>query len=145
MANHNLSCYSADYACTAPKKGSEADFKEAADEIQMLITWLKEFHTTHPETTREFIGYIEAISYGQTYDKQPRAKKIKFEVDTGDDYCYGDVRIFDIGQEVQNWFIGPNGTGGKYDIERDCRHSRLIKITVDKIEYVRAIEWVVAE
>ena len=55
------------------------------------------------------------------------------------------MRLFHLGVEVQGWFIGEHNACGKYDIEKDRRDSRLLKITVDSINCVRYIEWVVNE
>ncbi|MCL2704426.1 MAG: hypothetical protein FWE91_12620 [Defluviitaleaceae bacterium] len=145
MANHNLYCYSGNYLCTIPKQGKEKEFIEATAEVAMLEAWLKEFHRSNTNSTREFVGHISGWSGGRTYDDQPLAKDLIFVVDTGASYLDGDRRTFGIAPEVQDWFIGKHGKCGKYDIEKNQRNSRLVKITVDKIEYVRAIEWVVAE
>ena len=144
MASHNLFCLSANYLCTTPKEGMERDHAEAAAEVEMLKTWLKEFHNSCSDSKREFIGYIDAIKCGSTYDNKPCVDYLTFEVETGERFR-GDCRIFQVGQEVRSWFIGEDGRCGNYDIEKDKRDSRLLKITVDCIEYVRSIEWVVAE
>jgi len=145
MASHNLLCCSANYLCTIPKDDMEVEYGEAAAEVEMLTTWLKEFHRSNVESIREFIGHISTISYGSSYDNQRLALQIEFEVDIGAGYLDGDVRTFNLGPEVQDWFVGENAGCGRYDIEKDRRHSRLLKITVDKIEYARSIEWIVAE
>jgi len=145
MASHNLYCCSANYLCTIPKQDKEKEFIEATAEVEILKAWLKEFHRSNSNSTREFVGHISGWNGGKTYDGQPLAKDLYFEVDTGAGYLDGDRRTFGIAPEVQDWFIGKDGKCGKYDIEKDRRNSRRIKITVDKIEYVRSIEWVVAE
>lgn len=145
MALHNLQCYSANLLMTEPKEGCEAEYHEAVAEVEMLKAWLKEFHFTRTDGTREFVGHITGWSGARTYDGKPLAKDLGFEVDTGAGYLYGDGRIFNIGLEVQNWFVGEDGKCGSYDIEKDRRCSRLVKITVDWIEFVRSIEWVVNE
>jgi hypothetical protein len=145
MAQHNLDCYSSNFSCTSPKEGMENQHKETAAEVEMLRTWLKEFHSTNTESTREFTGNINGWSSGTTWNGKPLAIVLDFEVETGADYLYGDRRIFNLSSDVQHWFIGENGGCGKYDTEKDCRESRLVKITVDKIEYVRSIEWAVNE
>lgn len=141
MAQHNLLCYSANYLCTTPKEGQEDQFKEAAKEVEMLTAWLKEFHSTHTDSTVEFIGHINAISHGRTWDGRNYAESLEFEVDTGASYLYGDRRIFNISNEVQDWFVEEDKCIGRYDREKDYRSSRLLKITVDRIMYIRAIEW----
>lgn len=145
MASHNLYCFSANYLCTIPKEGMEKKHKEAAAEVEMLEAWLKEFPSTRIDSTIEFIGHISSISHGRTYDGQPMADDIEFEVDTGADYLYGDRRILHVGPEVQDWFLGGEYGCGRYDVEKDRRDSRLLKITVDRINYIRAIEWAVNE
>lgn len=145
LASHNLFCCSANYLCTVPKEGQEKDFQEYAAEVEMLKAWLKEFHRTNSDSVIEFVGHINGVSHGLTYDGKPLAEDIEFEVDTGADYLYGDRRIFRLGQEVQDWFIGEEHGCGKYDAEKDHRDSRLVKITVDNICYVRSIEWAVDE
>lgn len=145
MASHNLMCYSANYSMTEPKEGFEAEYKEASEEVEMLQAWIKEFRHDRSDAMREFVGHIDSIQYGKTWDGEPRATEIEFEVDTGEEYTRGDVRIFHLGVEVQGWFIGENNTCGKYDIEKDHRDSRLLKITVDSINCVRYIEWVIDE
>jgi len=146
MAAHNLQCYSANWAMDTPKEGYESEHKEAAEEVEMLQTWLKEFQRDTKDSVREFVGHISATSHGRTYDGRNIADEIEFEVDTGARYTQGDERIFHLGQEVQSWFVGEDGTCcGRYDIEKDRRDSRLLKITVDSINYVRSIEWVVNE
>lgn len=145
MASHNLMCYSASYAMTEPKEGFEAEYKEASEEVEMLQAWIKEFRHDGSNAMREFIGHINGIQYGKTYDGEPRATEIEFEVDTGEWCTRGDVRIFHLGVEVQGWFIGENNACGKYDIEKDRRDSRLLKITVDSINCIRYIEWVIDE
>jgi hypothetical protein len=148
MAKHNLCCYSADYLNTTPKAGMEAEHKEAAAEVEMLEIWLKEFRSTRLDSTREFIGRISGWSGDRTYDGRSMAKDLRFEVDTGASYTYGDERMFDIGHEVQNWFVGEGGGCGRYDIEKVRRYgpgSRAIKITVDSINTVRSIEWIISE
>jgi hypothetical protein len=42
MANHNLSCTSANMLMTEPKPGMEADFDEYAAEAELLKVWLEE-------------------------------------------------------------------------------------------------------
>jgi len=42
MASHNLLCCSANYLCTVPKVGMEAEHRQAADEVEILEAWLKE-------------------------------------------------------------------------------------------------------
>lgn len=145
MASHNLMCYSADYSMTEPKEGFEAEYKEASEEVEMLQAWLKEFCPDRSDAMREFIGHINGTQCGKTWNGEPRATEIEFEVDTGERYTRGDVRNFHLGVEVQGWFIGENNTCGKYDKEKDRRDSRLLKITVDSINFVRHIEWAVNE
>ena len=145
IASHNLYCLSDNYLCTTPKAGKEDEHKEAAAEVEMLKAWLKEFHRTHTDSTVEYVGHICGWAGDRTYDGRPLVKDLRFEVDTGAGFLYGDRRTFGIGPEVQSWFIGEDGRCGSYDIEKDQRRSRLVKITVDRIEYVRAIEWLVAE
>ena len=145
MAEHNLYCYSNDYHSKVPKDGYEKEFKETAAVVEILKAWLKEFHSTCSGSTVEFIGHINAISHGRTWDEKNYAKSLEFEVDTGADYLYGDRRIFNISHEVQNWFVDDNKCTGKYDREKNRRSSRLLKITVDKIMYIRSIEWVEAD
>lgn len=147
MAEHNLHCFSADYLGSTPKEGMEAEHTEAAAEVEMLEVWLKEFRSTRLDSTREFVGHINGWSGGRTYDGKPMAQDLRFEVDTGASYLYGDERMFDIGHEVQDWFIGEDGKCGRYDIEKDNRYGRgrLIRITVDQINCIRSIEWVVAD
>jgi len=119
MARHNLLCYSNNFLCTVPKDGKENQYKETVAEVKMLETWLKEFHSTRTDSTREFIGHINGIVCGKTYDGKPHITFIEFEVDTGIGcYAYGDVRTFHVGQEVQDWIIS-----GKYDSEKDRRKS----------------------
>jgi len=141
MARHNLLCYSKNYLCTVPNEGMEDQYKETVAEIKILEAWLKEFHSTHTDSTREFVGYINSFYTAQAVDKEPLALSVEFKVETGDDYL-GDVRVFYIGQEVQNWFVG---SYNKYDREKDHRESRVLKITVDKIECIRSIEWAIKE
>ncbi len=141
MASHNLYCCSENYLMDTPKLGYEKQHKEAAVEIEILKIWLKEFHNTNIESTVEYIGHINGVSYGKTYDNRRIAESIEFEVNTGAPYLYGDRRIFNLGQEVYDWFINENGGCGRYDIEKDKRCSRLIKITVDHICYVRSMKW----
>ena len=51
-------------------------------------------------------------------------------------------RIFHVGPEAQEWFIGDDGSAcGRYDIEKDERSSVQVKIEVDDINYIRSIEW----
>lgn len=140
MAEHNLQCYSKNYICTVPRDGKEEEFKKAAAEVEMLKAWLKEFHSTRIDSTVEFIGHINVLSHGRTYDGKNFAKSMEFEVDTGADYLYGDTRIFNISQEVQDWFVDGDKCIGKYDREKN-RSSRLLKIMVDRIMYIRSIEW----
>jgi len=141
MARHNLFCYSKNYLCTAPKEGNEEQYKDTSAEVKILEAWLKEFHSSRSDSTREFVGYINSYYTAKAVDKEPLALSVEFKVETEDDYL-GDVRVFYIGQEVQNWFIGSDN---KFDSEKDHRESRLLKITVDRIEYIRSIEWVVKE
>lgn len=145
MATHNLQCYSKNWAMTEPKDGYEAEHKEAAEEVEMLQTWLKEFHRSRPDSTVEYVGHISTTSFGKTYDGKSIADSIEFEVDTGAGFMHGDRRMFNLSREVQDWFIGEDGSCGKYDIEKDRRDSRLMKVTVDTINYVRRIEWAVDE
>lgn len=147
MASHNLMCYSENYLMDTPKAGYEEQHKEAAAEVEILKAWLNEFHSTRLDSTREFIGIINGWGWSRTYDGHPLAAGLRFEVDTGDYYTHGDVRIFDIAPEVQHWFVGEDGNCGKYDIEKDRRYGRsqLVKITVDSIERVRRIEWAFEE
>ena len=142
MVRHNLSCYSANCLCDTPKEGMEVEYKAARTEVEMLNTWLNEFHSTRTDSTREFIGCICGWKCGETYYGGPLAESLFFEVDTGAYSTGGDRRMFEIGNEVQCWFVGKDG---KYDIEKDRRNSRLVKITVDRIGFVRNIEWVFAE
>ena len=145
MAQHNLRCYSTTYSCATPKEGHEKDYEEAATEIKILEAWLKEFPSTNSNIAREFIGHVGVIHHGPTIEKKSMAEYIEFEIDTGADYFYGDRRIFFVSPEteVQNWF--PGHCTGKYDTEKDRRNSRLLKITVDRINYIRSIEWAVEE
>lgn len=145
MASHNLYCSSANYLCTIPKEGKEEDHKEASAEVEMLKAWLNEFHRTNSDSTIEFIGHLNNVSHGRTYDGNQLADRIEFEVDTGADYLYGDRRIINVGPEVQDWFVGGEFGCGRYDSEKDHRDSRLLKITVDRINYIRSIEWVANE
>jgi hypothetical protein len=145
MARHNLHCYSANYLNTSPKEGMEKEHKEAAAEVGMLEVWLKEFHSTQLNSTREFIGHINGWSGCSTYDGKPMAKDLRLEVDTGAYYGYGDERMFWIGVDVQGWFVGEDGGCGSYDIDKDRRTSRRVRGPGDSINPVRSIEWVVAE
>jgi len=145
MSQHNLLCYSKSFLCNAPKEGKENEYKKSLAEVEILGSWLKEFHSTRIDSTREFEGHINGIAHGRTCDGKPLGDFIEFEVETGAGYTHGDVRTFHIGKEVQNWFVSEKDCCGKYDSEKDRRESRLLKITVDKIEYVRSIEWAVAE
>jgi len=147
MASHNLMCYSKNYAMDTPKEGYEERYREAGAEVEMLKVWLKEFHNTRTDSTREFIGYISSTGYGKAYDGKRLATMLGFEVDTGVPYpfIYGDRRTFGIGPDVQSWFVGENGGCGSYDIEKDRRDSRLVRITVDVSDYVLSIEWVEEE
>ena len=145
MASHNLYCYSENYLMDTPKAGHEEEHKAAAAEVEILKVWLKEFHRTNSNSTREFIGHISGWGRSKTYDGCPLANWLSFEVETGAPYLYGDQRKFNIGPEVQGWFVGENGSCGKYDMEKHERSSRRVKITVDKIEYVRSIEWIADE
>jgi len=145
MAYHNLECYSYDYLCERPIKGKEAEHKEVAAEVEMLKAWLKEFHSTHQDSTIEFVGHITGWSGGRTCDGHPLAKDLMFEVCTGAGYLYGDRRKFDIAAEAQDWFVPINDKCPRYDHEKYNRPSRLVKITVDRIGYVRTIEWVYPE
>ena len=141
MARHNLFCYSNNFLCTVPKEGMEKQFKETNAEVKILEVWLKEFHSTRIDSTREFIGTINGISCDKTFDGKPYAEYIEFRIEIDENsYLSEDVRIFHVGHEVQDWFIS-----GKYDSEKDRRGSRLLKITVDRIEYIRSMEWVIAE
>ncbi len=141
MAQHNLYCFSADYSMDTPKEGSETEYKEALEEVGLLKAWLKEFRRDRPDSVREFIGHINTISYGKTYDGKTLADEIEFEVDTGARYTRGDDRIFHLSAEVQDWFIGKDRSScGRYDIEKESRGSTLTRITVDSINYVRSIE-----
>jgi hypothetical protein len=147
MASHNLDCYSADYLGATPKEGMEKEHAEAAAEVEVLEAWLKEFHSSRTDSTREFIGTINGWCGCSTWDGKPMARDLRFDVDIGIDFD-GDERQFGIGPEVMDWFIGENDGCGRYDIEKDRRYgpgSRLIKITVDRINYVRSVEWVEAE
>jgi hypothetical protein len=122
-------------------EGMENQHKETAAEVKMLEVWLKEFHSTRIDSTREFIGIINSIFYGRTSDRKPFVELINFGIKTDENSCLnGDVRIFHAGQEVQDWIIS-----GQYDSEKDRRGSRLLKITVDRIEHIRSMEWVIAE
>jgi len=125
-----------------PKEGRVEQYKESAAEVEMLKAWLKEFHNTRTDSTREFVGYITSTGYGEAYDGKLLATSLGFEVETGAPYLYGDKRTFGIGPEVMGWFVGENGGCGSYDIEKDRRDSRLVKITVDISDFVRMIEWV---
>lgn len=147
MATHNLQCYSKNWEMTEPKDGCETEYKEAAEEVGILQTWLKEFHRSRSDSTVKYVGHINAIYFGKTYDGKSIADIIEFEVNTGASFLNGDLRMFKLSQEVQDWFIGEDGSccSGKYDIEKDRRNSILIKVTVDKINYVRRIEWAVNE
>ena len=145
MAKHNLYCYAANHLGTIPKEGFEAEHKQAAAEIEMLEAWLREFPRTRIGSTIAFVGHINGITYGRTYDGQPIANDVEFEVDTGAQYLYGDRRIFRVGQEAQDWFVGEQNHCGRYDMEKDRRESRLIKITVDNIGYIRSMEWAAEE
>jgi hypothetical protein len=140
MAEHNLQCYSANYLCTVPKEGHETEYEETAAEVEMLKVWLKEFHRTNMDSTIEYIGHIGTIQYGRTYDDHPLTDYIEFEVNTGASYLYGDRRIIKVGPEVQDWFVSKDNCCGKYDREKN-RSSRLLRITVDHINYIRNIEW----
>ena len=42
MAEHNLLCYSKNYAMTIPKDGHEDDFEECLQEIKLLETMITE-------------------------------------------------------------------------------------------------------
>jgi hypothetical protein len=145
MAKHNLYCYAANHLGTVAKEGFEAEHKQAAAEIELLEAWLREFPGSRIDSTMEFVGHINGVSYGRTYDDQPIANDIEFEVDTGAHYLDGDRRIFRVGPEVQDWFFGDQSRCGKYDIEKARRESRLIKITVDRIGYIRSMWWAVEE
>ena len=119
----------------------ENQFKETIAEVKILEVWLKEFHSTRIDSTREFIGTINGIYCGETFDEKPYAKLLEFSVEIDENsYSDGDVRLFHVGKEVQDWIIS-----GKYDSEKDSRKSRLLKITVDNIEHIRSIEWAIAE
>jgi hypothetical protein len=113
MVSHNLLCCSANYLLSEPKPGMEKEFTEAAAEVEMIKAWLNEFHTTHTDSTREFIGHIAGHTGCMTWDGKPLADNLRFDVDIGTDYK-GDERMFNIGPEVQNWFIGENGGCGRY-------------------------------
>lgn len=146
MAAHNLHCYSSNWDCSEPKEGCEGQHQEAAEEVKMLETWLKEFHSTRTDSTVEYIGHLNTVAHGSTYDSKPLATKIEFEVDTGASYLYGDRRIFHVAAEAQHWFIGEGGFFcGKYDAEKDHRDSLELRIVVDRSNYVRSIEWAVNE
>ena len=145
MARHNLRCYSSNFSCTTPKEGHEKDYEKEASEIKILEAWLKEYLSTNSNIAREFIGHVGVIHHGPTIEKKSMAEYIEFEIDTGADYSYGDRRIFFVGPEaeVQDWF--PGHCTGKYDTEKSQRNSRLLKITVDRINYIRSIEWAIEE
>ena len=145
LATHNLMICSDNWLMTIPKAGCEQEHAEAAAEVEILKAWLKEFHRTRTDSTVEFVGHVNITNYGKTYDGKPLAESIEFEVDTGAAYLYGDRRILRLGQEVQDWFIGEDGRCGRYDIERERRYSRLMRITVDTINYIRSMEWAVDE
>jgi len=140
MASHNLSCYSANLLMDTPKPGYEEQHKEAAAEVEMLKIWLKEFHRSNTDSTREFIGTISEMKSGKTYDGKPLIDHLGFLVDIGKSWLDGDRRIFNVGPEVQEWLVS-----GQYDIDRHERYdegkSDTVRITVDTIEYIRAIEW----
>ncbi|MCD7948283.1 MAG: hypothetical protein LUG13_08350 [Oscillospiraceae bacterium] len=51
MASHNLLCYSENLLMDKPKAGYEAEHKAAAEEVEMLQVWLKEFQTAEPSST----------------------------------------------------------------------------------------------
>jgi len=42
MACYNLFCYSRNYAMTEPKEGSEAEWKQAGGEVELLEEMIKE-------------------------------------------------------------------------------------------------------
>ena len=129
------------------KKTREQILRDELEKIKILEAWLKEFHGTSDYSTREFIGHINGWSHCKTLDGKFPAEYLWFEVYTGASYTHGDKRIFELRREVrevQDRFIGENDCG-KYDIEKDHRDSRLVKITVDRYEFIRSIEWAVDE
>lgn len=142
MARHNLGSYSKGWSLDKPKEGYETEYKDTIEEIHLLETWLKEFHRSNSDSIVTYIGYLDSASYAPCYDGKTRANEIEFEVDTGAGFMYGDRRILKVGVEVQDWFIGESGSCcGRYDIEKDRRDSRKLRITVDTINVVRFIEW----
>lgn len=146
MATHNLLCSSSNYAMDEPKPGSEDAFKEALEEVELLRVWLREFHGPCADSTVEYIGYISTIAHGKTYDGKPLCTEIELYISPDPAMPHGDMRILKVAQEAQHWFVGADGMCcGRYDIEKDRRDSRLVKLTVDTINYIRAIEWVESE
>lgn len=40
MSQHNLYCYSQDFACTLAKKGQETNYTESKEQVEILKVWL---------------------------------------------------------------------------------------------------------
>lgn len=149
QVSNNLYHCSTNYLMTIPKAGYEEEHKRAAAEVELLQTWLKEFPPCRLDGYTEFIGILNANSWCRTGDGKSRADTLSFTVDIGkDSYRDGDYRVFYVGQEARDWFVGVGGTDngcGRYDLEKERRQSRVMKLMVDRVGYVRAIEWLVAE
>lgn len=142
MARHNLYCASDDYAMSRAKEGYEAEYKEALEEVKILESWVKEFPSRREDGVREFVGHISATSYKKNIYGRAYMDEVEFGVETGEGIAYADDRIFHAGKEVQDWFIGDDGSGcGRYDTEKDSQNSVLVKIEVDSINCIRSIEW----
>jgi len=87
MATHNLQCHSRNWAMTEPKDGCEAEHKEAAEEVEMLQAWLKEFHRSRSDSKVTYIGYLSTASYAPCTDGKARANEMSLRWTPGLDSC----------------------------------------------------------
>ena len=152
MQEHNLSCYSRNYLCDAPKEGYEAEWQAAKEKLQLVTRMLDELphriydrDSNTTDTFRVFFGEICGYGTGTTHteDPHPYITRVDFSVDDGDNGYSDDIRhLFEIDHQLGiDWFIS-----GMYDKVRHERYGEskgdAVRIIVDNINVIRKIEWV---
>ncbi len=144
MARHNIQCYSKDYLDKEPKEDHIQQWKDAKRTAMILKQMLDEFGSYvdiagEYEKYHVFIGSIGSTSTTKNIENQPIIDTVEIDI-SHNSYDYEDRRIFHCGSECQSFLLDD------YDIERHRRYDEgkghTVKLYVDKINYIRKIEWV---
>jgi hypothetical protein len=147
MAWHNVLCYSANYAMTKPKAGSEAEWERAWAKAEIVDQMVKELPVRHDDRQtrctsypRTFVGRVNGWRCGADADGKPGDGTMEFSIENvGFILVDGDTRLFRLNDKCRDYLFN-----GRYkdDLQVRCDKGKgnLMRITANGVKCVQ-MEW----